>query len=226
MRITDYTDYKSDYLENYIEKYSLNCPFNILVIGATGVGKSTTLNTLYKREVAKVGVGCDPETMDITSTELSQFIKFWDSPGLGDSPEQDKIHIEKIKNILNKKNYGGVAVIDLCLILMEPKRDIETTIKLIDELKFASFPSERIILAINQADFALKGRHWNKVLNCPDKELKERLVELSKSIQTRIIENTGLKVLRPVCYSAYYGWNVTSLYRTIIYRLPKENRLL
>ena len=224
MRITDYTDYKTDFIENYIEKYSLNSPINILVIGATGVGKSTTLNTLMKRKVATVGVGCDPETMNLNSYELNQFVKFWDSPGLGDSPKKDIIHIKRIKDLLQKENYRRVAIIDLCLILLEPKRDIETTVKLIDELKNVNFPCDRIILAINQADFALKGRHWRKGVNCPDSELKERLKELSKSIQKRVFENTGIKVLRPVYFSAYYNWNVTRLYNTIINRLPKNNR--
>ena len=38
---------------------------NIMITGATGCGKSSTINALFDTEVAKVGVGVDPETMEI-----------------------------------------------------------------------------------------------------------------------------------------------------------------
>ncbi len=39
---------------------------NLMITGATGCGKSSTINALFNTEVARVGVGVDPETMDIT----------------------------------------------------------------------------------------------------------------------------------------------------------------
>ncbi len=36
---------------------------NIMITGATGCGKSSTINALFDTEVAKVGVGVNPETM-------------------------------------------------------------------------------------------------------------------------------------------------------------------
>ena len=38
---------------------------NIMLVGATGSGKSATINALFNMEVAKVGVGVDPETAGI-----------------------------------------------------------------------------------------------------------------------------------------------------------------
>ena len=50
---------------------SLRChKVNILVTGATGVGKSSTINALFNTEVAKVGVGVDPETSLIECYQL------------------------------------------------------------------------------------------------------------------------------------------------------------
>ena len=43
---------------------------NLMITGATGCGKSSTINALFNTEVAKVGVGVDPETMDITRYDL------------------------------------------------------------------------------------------------------------------------------------------------------------
>ena len=44
---------------------------NIMITGATGCGKSSTINALFDTEVAKVGVGVDPETMEIEKYELN-----------------------------------------------------------------------------------------------------------------------------------------------------------
>jgi predicted GTPase len=55
---------------------------NILITGATGCGKSSTINALFNSEKAKVGQGVDPETMDIAKYELENIVLF-DSPGLG-----------------------------------------------------------------------------------------------------------------------------------------------
>ena len=61
---------------------------NIMITGATGCGKSSTINALFDTEVAKVGVGVDPETMEIEKYELDNLI-LWDTPGLGDGKEAD-----------------------------------------------------------------------------------------------------------------------------------------
>ena len=52
---------------------------NLLITGATGSGKSSTINALFDTEIAKVGVGVEPETMDIKKFELDNLI-LWDSP--------------------------------------------------------------------------------------------------------------------------------------------------
>ena len=70
----------------------------IMITGATGCGKSSTINALFDTEVAKVGVGVDPETMEIEKYELDNLI-LWDTPGLGDGKEADNRHA---KNIIHK----------------------------------------------------------------------------------------------------------------------------
>ena len=39
-------------------------------MGGTGTGKSSTLNAIFEHEISRVGRGCDPETMQISSNKL------------------------------------------------------------------------------------------------------------------------------------------------------------
>lgn len=71
-----------------------NQEINLLITGATGCGKSSTINALFGTEVAKVGCTPDPETMEIEKYNLNNLV-LWDSPGLGDGKEADNRHAKK-----------------------------------------------------------------------------------------------------------------------------------
>ena len=80
---------------------------NLMVTGATGCGKSSTINALFGVEVAKVGTSVDPETMDIERYELDNLV-VWDTPGLGDGKEADNRHSKRMidKTFMKKMKMG------------------------------------------------------------------------------------------------------------------------
>lgn len=75
-------------------------PLDVPVVGGTGAGKSSVLNALFEKEVAKVGRACEPETARIDSMRLNDLLRFWDSPGLGDSIEKDKRYSKDLVDLL------------------------------------------------------------------------------------------------------------------------------
>ena len=210
---------------------------NILITGATGYGKSSTINALFDADVAKVGVGVDPETMAIEKYTLKNLV-LWDSPGLGDGKEADYRHAKNIINKLNELDKNGNALIDLVLVILDGStRDLGTSYELINNViipNLGSNKSERILVAINQCDVAMKGKHWNHEENKPDQVLEKFLNEKVQSVRRRIMEGTGVDV-EPIFYSAGYKesdedkqnpYNLSKLLYYIIQHTPREKRLV
>lgn len=196
-----------------------NAETNIMLVGATGCGKSSTINALFgvgeekeidgegeeavempqkKRiEVAKVGTKADPETKDIEKYRIGNLI-LWDTPGLGDGTEIDEHHKEVITELLREEDEDGNALIDLVLVILDGStKDLGTSYHILNDVIIPELGEEknRILIALNQADIAMKtGRHWNYDKNEPDEILINFLEEKVQSIKTRIKEDSDLDV--------------------------------
>lgn len=212
-------------------------PVNILITGSTGCGKSSTINAMFNMEVAKVGVGVDPETMEIQEYELGN-LRIFDSPGLGDGKDRDIAHAKKITDLLYRKDQNGNALVDLVLVIVDGStRDLGTTYQLIENVIIPALGKERhdrLLIAINQADAAMKGKHWDSVNCCPDAVLTDFLNDKVRSIKERIETNTGITV-NPIFYSAGYKeegidqlppYNLSKLMLYILRAIPPKKRLV
>jgi len=224
-----YKSYRLNDIQAKLNIIGIN-PLDILVTGVTGAGKSTTLNTLFQKEITKVGKGVNPETMNLTSYSLNNSFRLWDSPGLGDGVAKDREHSKKIIDLLykdyssNSKTYG---FIDMVLVILEgSNRDMGTTYKLLNEIIVPNFQKERILIVINQADLGMKGRHWDYDTNKPMQKLINFLDEKVVSIQERVKEATNVDIIKPIYYSAEYNYNIDILLNLIIDNMPTEKREL
>lgn len=225
---------RSRLIKNFL--YLKDQKINLMITGATGSGKSSTINALFNMEVAKVGVGVDPETMNIQKYELDNLI-LWDSPGLGDGKEADNRHAKNIIKKLNERDENGNFLIDLVLVLLDGStRDLGTSYELINQVIIPNLgenKENRILVAINQADVAMKGRYWDYENNRPEEPLQKFLEEKVVSVQKRIKEGTGVDVT-PIYYSAGFKeegveqskpYNLSKLLYYIIKATPTEKRL-
>lgn len=222
----DYSQYRSSDIIHNLEQAGFR-PLDVMVAGVTGAGKSTTLNSFFQRTVAAVGNGVDPETMTVGDYSLNRYFRIWDTPGLGDGVEQDKIHKKKMIELLDK-TWGNqlYKFIDLALVIIEgANKDMGTTYTLLNEVIVPHIQRDRILVVINQADLAMKGRHWDPVTKQPDAQLLSYLNEQASSVRRRVREATGVDIYQPVYYSAEYGYNIEKLFDFIIDHMPHERRL-
>ena len=210
---------------------------NLMVTGATGVGKSSTINALFGEEVAKVGTSVNPETMGIDKYELDNLV-IWDTPGLGDGREADNRHSKIIIDKLYEKDRNENLLIDLVLVILDgSSRDLGTSYELINSVIIPNLgenKKNRILVAINQADVAMKGKYWNAQENQPERKLQDFLEDKVASVRRRIKEATGIDV-EPIYYSAgdkeegymqQKPYNLSKLLYYILQHTPEEKRLV
>lgn len=202
---------------------------DVLLIGATGAGKSSTINSLTKDNTAEVGYGTEPKTMALGNYMLSNGIQIWDTPGLGDGIENDKQHIRKISNLLQtrisgKNSYGFIDIV--VLVIEAGIRDMGTVFTLIDDVVLPNLKeSSRLLIGLNQADVAMKGKGFNYDKNQPNTELLQFLEDKAMSVRRRIKESSKYDC-NVVYYSAETGYNVTKFLDFIIDNIPLSKRYL
>lgn len=208
---------------------------HVLITGATGCGKSSTINALFGVEVAKVGQGSNPETMEIARYDLGNVVLF-DSPGLGDGYDADLRHAKNITNKLLEKDKNDNLLIDLVLVILDgSSRDLGTSYELINKVIIPNLGEDksRLLVAINQADMAMKGRHWDYENNQPEPKLIEFLDEKVASTKARIKEATGVDT-QPIYYAAGFKdgsdeqlpWNLAKLLSYVLSHTSEKKRIV
>lgn len=219
---------------------------NIVLVGATGSGKSSTVNALFScgrtdpdgpclQEVAKVGLTPEPET-DAVEKYVIGNLTLWDTPGLGDTTQQDQQSKDAIRELLAETDEEGAPLIDLVLVVMDASsKDLGTAYEVLSDLVIPKVEDPaRILVALNQADIAIKhGRHWDYEANRPDETLRAFLEEKVRSVGKRILEDTGVEI-EPIYYCAgckdgeevvVAPYNMAKLLYCIVAALPAEKRV-
>lgn len=210
-----------------------NMNINILIVGATGVGKSSTVNVLFDTDKVPMGHGFTPQTKFIESYSLEN-LTIWDTPGLGDG-ENDKEYANSIKKKLNEEDKNGRYLIDLVLVVIDGSyRDLGTAYNLLENIIMPTIKDEnRILVAVNKID-KLGSKFWDSDKNTPTDTGKELLEDTSNKIQERIRKKTEIKIKKPICYSTGIldedtrkaPYNLAKLLLEIINTTPEEKRLI
>src|SRR5690606_294669 len=120
---------------------------NIVICGQTGVGKTTTINTLFGREVGAVG---DFSRGSVTDTLYEceahgRYIDLVSVPGLGGTRKIDREYREMYRR--------GVAEADGVLVVVTPPRPCNSATKsTVDLLISCGVAPEQIVFAYNRLE--------------------------------------------------------------------------
>lgn len=214
---------------------------NILVVGGTGVGKSSTINALFQVDnsrsqvnAAKVGIGPNPETQVLSKYRLAQNLIIWDSPGLGESTAADISHIRAINAKLRECSENGEYLIDLVLVVLDGgSRDYDSTFRLLKLILPAIKDKKRILVGINRIDMVAQGEGWDRNNNMPTPKLQTIIDRKVISVKARILNDSRLDV-NPIPYCAGRadeGWGgsepyqIAELFCQIVSAIPEEKRI-
>lgn len=219
--------------------FLLSREVNILTVGGTGVGKSSTVNALFESNEnsahgAKVGIGAYSQTQSIDCYHLDKNLIIWDTPGLGESISADVLHARAINNKVREKNDQGEYLIDLVLVILDAGvRDYDSTFRVLKIVKEAIKDSSRVVVGLNRIDMLKQGEEWSYRLGRPKKELGPILLKKIENIKRRIKEECDLEV-DPIPYCAGRtddGWggsksyNVPQLFYKIVLAVPDDKRV-
>ena len=108
------------YLRARLREWERNSKkIDILVTGKTGTGKSTLINGIVGREVAKQGDCLDPETCEVAAHSLSEgeiTVNVYDSPGLQDGTNKEAMYLADMKG-----KCSDVDLVVYCIRMSEDR---------------------------------------------------------------------------------------------------------
>ncbi|HEV2883062.1 MAG TPA: GTPase [Pyrinomonadaceae bacterium] len=222
-------DQQLELIGQQLKKYSDHLPPNrkpkILICGKAGNGKTTTINTLFGKQVGEIGFyrrGTSEDAVYEWESE-SEDIDIVDLPGLGDSPRYDKVFREMYER--------RAAEADGFIIVIAPPRPAEEgTLKTIRLLLKCKVPSRHIIFGFNklsQLDYP-DGDGITQVemrgLLGPTSEAHERAIAEAKRAFYEDLCSTFPKVKftedQIIAFDSRSGWNLHKMLLAVIDTLP------
>ena len=194
------------------------------LVGVSGVGKSSTVNALFRTELPTSDtVACTKEfravPLDVAYSDAAGSrervaLTVIDAPGLGEDLARDPEYLE-----MYEQNLGRCDVV----LWVMSARNRAVALDQMYLRKFSQF-HDRIVLAISQADL-VEPMNWVEKYNVPSGKQERNLREIESDRAGKIRSIVGYD-LPIVTYSARRGYQLEKLFTTILKSLPKDRQWL
>lgn len=187
-------------------------PPKVAIIGKAGVGKSTTINSLFNLQ-EKVSHSDTGTTQD---NELSVILSdggklsVIDMPGMGEDIELDKKYMDIYRRVLPKSDV-------VLYVLQANTRALEQDQKILRDVVQTVMGNlkGKLVIGLNQVDKMGPGV-WNEKFNFPSPEQQDNIDRKCQDIQQKLSSSLGIKVDQIEYYSATKRFRLWFLLAAII----------
>lgn len=207
-------------IEQAIRKAFKETPPTLGIIGISGTGKSSTLNSMFNTNLAvshvipctkefintNLKINCSSEYSTIENAAL----RVVDAPGLGADIAEDPKYLEMYHKHLT--NCDAIL-----WILSARNRAIALDQIYLKELKQYH---EKIVFGINQVDI-IEPINWNTKTNLPSQE-QYKNIQIIVEDRKKKIESIIKKEISIVFYSAKKRYRLADVYEILINAAPKH----
>jgi hypothetical protein len=199
--------------EQLLSKIATEKPPTIGLIGVSGVGKSSTINTMFKANLPiSHTIACTKEfeqiPLKLSATQgpaqgAHIDLVVYDAPGLGEDIKLDPMYLDMY--------HEKLVECDVILWVMSARnRAVALDQKYLLELK--DFHN-KILFGINQVDI-VDPLNWQNS-NLPSREQQKNIEEIKKDRENKLSETLGQKV-KAIPYSNTKGWNLDVLFLELL----------
>ncbi|MBI5295337.1 MAG: 50S ribosome-binding GTPase [Chloroflexi bacterium] len=204
----------SDFLRSEYEKEIAIIP-TIAIIGASGVGKTSTLNSLFgtNLRVSHTTAGTkQPSKIEIMEkgkrvTGTKGDLILYDMPGVDEDIDIDDEYIEIYRQIIS---HCDVAV---WIVSATDRRMKHDQVFIRDVVTAANSDlASRLVIGVNKVD-TIFPQNWDCQLNIPSLEQKRNLDEILENVRIKLTKVIpGLTRNRVVAYSARQRYHLQELF--------------
>ncbi|MGF1604455.1 MAG: GTPase family protein [Thermosynechococcaceae cyanobacterium] len=191
-------------------------PLNILLVGRTGAGKSSLINTLFKQELAEVDVLPSTDRFETYkfSTPDGETLTLWDAPGY-EQVGRDDLRLQVLQQ---------AASADV-LLLLTPALDpaLQMDREFLDQVQAEDLP---LIIVVTQVDRLRPIREWQPPYDWQQGQRpKEKAIREAIAYRQEILADLSPTLL-PLVTSASdrLAWGVTPLSDAIVNALPSAQQ--
>lgn len=201
----------------------------VAVIGKAGVGKTTTINSLFDVEdftvepmkIEDKGYIGDIRTGTTTAVKKRFELKagisldIIDLPGLGDDIRKDAIYEQYYRDVLPQCDI-------VLYILKADNRTLGEDERILQNIVLPHCPKDKLIIAINQVDLLgeNEGLHWEDYVNLPNERQEKLIEDKQDSISKLFLEDLDIAVEKITCYSAIKRYHLLQLLESIVKTTP------
>ena len=207
-----------------LRQHTASRPPTIGIIGVSGVGKSSTINALFKTSLAtSATAACTKEFLAVDlSTEVSKgpaqgqqtVLRVVDAPGLGEDTARDPAYLR-----MYEQHLGACDVV--LWVLAARNRALA-----LDQMYLRRLEAHhsKMVFGISQIDL-VDPCNWDRRLNLPSPE-QERNIAAIVDNRAAILQRACSVPVRTIPYSSTTGFNLERLFHFLLQAAPASRAWL